>query len=391
MLYDFDEPVERKNTDSIKYDGALQQGKPEDVLPLWVADMDFRTPPFVIDALVEKSKHGIFGYSENSPDYIEALQYWFLHGYNWHIDPDWLVKTPGVVYAFNAAIRAFTQKGDSVIIQQPVYHPFSGSVLLNQRNLVVNQLIYQNNSYSIDFEDFEDKIIQNRVKLFILCNPHNPVGRVWNIFELTRLGDICVKYGVIVVADEIHADFIFPGYKHYVFANIKPEFEKITITCTAPTKTFNLAGLQISNIIIANPELKKAYKYEIACSGFSHAGIMGIIACQAAYQPAGREWLSALLKYLQGNLDFLRNRLNERMPQIKLVEPEGTYLIWLDCKALNLDTEQLEELIIQKAKLWLIKGTVFGAGGEGFQRVNIACPKAILEKAMNQLEEAING
>lgn len=385
----FDEIIDRKNTDSLKYDFAAKRGKPDDILPLWVADMDFRTHPAVIEALSKKSRHGIFGYSESGQDYFEVMKNWFAFHYDWQIQSDWLIKTPGVVCAICTAIRCLTEKGDAVLIQQPVYYPFSESILMNERKLVVNQLVYSNGRYSIDFEDFEDKIIQNDVKLFILCNPHNPVGRVWTRAELTRLGDICLRHSVLVVSDEIHADFVYPGYKHLVFASIKPEFSHITVTCTAPTKTFNLAGLQISNIFIKNKDIKHKMKQEIIKSGYSQVNIMGIVACRAAYA-IGYEWLNELRAYLSGNLDFARNFLKLHLPQVKLVEPEGTYLIWLDFQNLGLDDSRLENLIVNKARLWLDSGTMFGAGGEGFQRLNIACSKAILEKAFKQLENAIN-
>ncbi len=388
MQYNFDEIIERKNTNSIKYDFAEKLGMPEDVLPLWVADMDFRTPSFVIDALVEKSKHGIFGYSESGHDYFIILKSWFLQSHSWEVQPDWLVKTPGVVYAICTAICALTREGDSVLIQQPVYYPFAKSVLLNERKLVVNKLVYANDRYEINFEDFENKIIENKVKLFILCSPHNPVGRVWTEEELARLGDTCLKHGVTVVSDEIHADFIYPGNKHFVFANIKPEFAQITVTCTAPSKTFNLAGLQVSNIFIPNPSIRHAFRQQMTKSGYNQLGIMGIIACKAAYKN-GRKWLAELINYLGGNLDFLRSSLCEKIPQVKLIEPEGTYLVWLDFKQLNLSEDRLEDMIVKKAGLWLNKGTIFGAGGEGFQRINIACPRAILERALDQLEKAI--
>jgi len=384
----FDTIIDRRNTDSLKYDFAARRGMPEDILPLWVADMDFRTPPCVIDALVEKSRHGIFGYSDTREDYFEALRQWFSGQFNWDIKPEWLVKTPGVVYAICTAIRSFTDEGDSVLIQEPVYYPFSGSVRANGRKLVVNKLVYSNGKYAIDFEYFEEKIISNRVKVFILCSPHNPVGRVWTKEELIRLGDICLKHGVLVVSDEIHADFIYQGHKHLVFSDLKPEFSEIAITCTAPTKTFNLAGLQISNIFIANQEIRRKFKREIARSGYSQPNIMGIVACRAAYT-GGREWLEELKEYLTGNLNYLRDFLGQRLPQIKLIEPEGTYLVWLDFSALGLNDKELEDFIINQAGLWLDSGTMFGAGGEGFQRINIACPRAILEKALTQLEQAV--
>ncbi len=389
LKYNFDEIVDRKNTDSLKYDFAIERGKPEGILPLWVADMDFKTPPEVIEALIEKSNHGIFGYTESKNDYFEVLQDWFQNNFSWKIEREWLVKTPGIVYAICTAIRTLTNKGDAVIIQQPVYYPFSESVLINERKLVVNELVYSEGKYTIDFDDFEKKIIENNVKVFILCNPHNPVGRVWTSDELIQLGDICINHGVLVVSDEIHADFIYPGFKHIIFADLKPEFSNISITCTAPSKTFNLAGLQISNIFISNREIKHRFKTEIVKSGYSQLNSMGIAACKAAYS-YGNEWLHELKEYLVGNLNFVRSFVAEKLPQLKLIEPEGTYLIWLDFNKLGLNEKQLEDLIINKAGLWLDAGTMFGQGGDGFQRINIACPRIILEKALNQLEQAIN-
>lgn len=388
MQYNFDEIIDRRNTDSLKYDFAKEREKPEEILPLWVADMDFKTPACVIDALVDKSQHGIFGYSETKRDYFEVLQHWFSSRFHWKIQPEWLVKTPGVVYAISTAIRALTAKGDAVLVQQPVYYPFSRSVLVNQRKLVVNQLIYSQGKYRIDFEDLEEKVIKNHVKLFILCSPHNPVGRVWTREELIRLGDICLKHGVIVISDEIHADFTYQGYRHLVFADVKPEFSKIAVTCTAPSKTFNLAGLQISNIFIASGDIRSKFRQEIARSGYSQMNTMGIAACRAAYAKGG-EWLAQLKEYLAGNLNFLSGFLQEKLPSIRLVEPEGTYLAWLDCSGLGLDGQKLEDLIVNRAQLWLDSGTMFGAGGEGFQRVNIACPRIILQQALIQLEDAV--
>jgi len=384
----FDTIIERRNTNSIKYDFCAEQGKPEGVLPLWVADMDFRAPQCVIDELVDKSKHGIFGYSKGNKDYFEAMQNWFLNSFNWHVQPDWVTNTPSVVFAMCTAIRGLTNKGDGVLVQQPVYHPFNNSVIRNERKLIVNQLIYSNDKYTIDFADFEDKIINNNVKLFLLCSPHNPVGRVWTREELIRMGDICLKYDVIVLSDEIHADFTFPGHQHYVFADLKPEYSDITITCTSPTKTFNLAGLQISNIIISNKDIRRKFRAEIAKSGYSLPNIMGLIACRAAYA-GGHEWLKQLKDYLHRNLNFIRSFFLEKIPEIKLVEPEGTYLVWLDFKELGLDDNALDDFIINRAGLWLNAGTMFGAGGEGFQRLNIACSRRVLEKALIQLEKAV--
>jgi cystathionine beta-lyase len=388
MVFKFDEVIDRKNTDSIKYDFASKYGMPEDVLPLWVADMDFRAPSCVVDALVDKSRHGIFGYSESGKEYFEAVKNWFQKRHGWEVSEDWLIKAPGVVFAICAAIRALTGEGDGILIQQPVYYPFAESVLANGRKLVVNQLRYDNGRYSVDFDDFERKIREENVKLFILCSPHNPVGRVWTKDELVRMGDICMKNSVIVVSDEIHMDFVYPGHRHLVFADQKPEFMQNSVTCTAPTKTFNLPGLQVSNIFIPNKAIRSAFRKELKKSGYSQLNIMGLTACKAAYA-GGEDWLDQLMDYLRGNLAYLRSFLNDRLPQVFLVEPEGTYLAWLDFSKLGLDDMELEHLIVNKAGLWLSKGTVFGRGGEGFQRINIACPRAILGKAMHRLEKAV--
>jgi len=389
MNYNFDEVIDRRGTNSIKYDFAVERGKPEDVIPLWVADMDFRTPPAVTDALMKAVRHGIYGYSEIKSEYFEAIYNWFKKRFDWEVKRNWLVKTPGVVYAIAAAIRALTNEGDSVMIQRPVYYPFTECIIANNRKLVNNALVYKNGVYSIDFDDFEEKIIENNVKLFILCSPHNPVGRVWTRDELIRLGDICTRHGVIVVSDEIHADFIYKGHRHFIFGSLKDDFLNNSIICTAPSKTFNLAGLQVSNIFIANKEIKRNFKDEIRRTGYSQLNTMGLIACEAAYRH-GAQWLDELKEYLEGNLNFVRSFLKERLPHIKMVEPQGTYLVWLDFTELHLTEEELEDLIVNRAKLWLDSGTMFGMEGRGFQRINIACPRAILEKALKQLEMSVN-
>jgi len=389
MNCQFDEIIDRKGTNSLKYDFAVEYKKPTDLLPLWVADMDFQTPPAVVDALIKSAQHGIFGYSESKQGYFDTLQRWYFENFNWDIQRKWLVKTPGIVYAICTAIRALTKKGDAVLIQPPVYYPFSESILTNGRKLVTNSLVYSDGKYSIDFEDFEAKIVENNVKLFILCSPHNPVGRVWTKDELIRLGDLCVKHDVLIVSDEIHADFVYEGNTHIVFASLKKEYLNRTITCTAPSKSFNLAGLQVSNIFIANNDIRHQFKDEIIKSGYSQLNTMGLVACQAAYE-SGRDWLDDLKLYLAENLKFVRAFLSEKLPQIKLVEPQGTYLIWIDCRKLGLSEEQLENFVLSKAKLWLDSGAIFGSEGNGFERINIACPKSTLEKALKQLEQAVN-
>lgn len=385
---DFDAIVERRNTNSLKYDFAVQRGKPKDVLPLWVADMDFQTSSYVQDAVREKAEHGIWGYSEVQESYFEAIRDWMFRHHGWQIEASWLVKTPGVVFALAMAIRAFTRPGEGVMIQQPVYYPFSEVIWENGRKLVDNTLVQgENGRYEVDFSDFEEKIVKEQVKLFILCNPHNPTGRAWSKEELTKMGDICYKHQVIVVSDEIHSDFVFQG-KHQVFADVKEEYKRIIITCTSPSKTFNLAGLQVSNIFIADEKLRARFKKEIAAAGYSQLNVMGLVACEAAYRN-GEEWYRAVHSYIWQNILYTKKFLEEHIPQIKMREPEGTYLIWLDCRGLNLTEKELDTLIIQKAGLWLDSGAMFGKIGAGFQRINVACPRATLETALSKLAEAV--
>lgn len=384
----FDEIIERKGTNSLKYDFIAENGKPQDILPLWVADMDFRVPKQVIEEIQKLAQHGIFGYSDCKEGYFQAIQGWYSRYFNWETEREWIVKTPGVVFAINTAIRALTKKGDAVLIQRPVYYPFSQSILNNERVLVNNPLVYQDGKYSVNFEEFEKLIVENQVKMFILCSPHNPVGRVWTKEELCKMGDICVKNNVIVVSDEIHSDFVYEGNEHQVFAKLKPEYAERSITCTSPSKSFNLAGLQISNIFIPNAQIRNLFQKEIAKTGYCELNTMGIVACQSAYEN-GRPWLDALKTYLAGNVAYIHQFLAERLPKVKLVEPQGTYLVWLDCRALGLTPEQLEDLVVNRAKLWTDGGAMFGPEGEGFQRINIACPRSTIKQALLQLEQAV--
>lgn len=385
----FDEIIDRKNTNCLKYDFAVERNKPENLLSFWIADMDFQTAPEIIEAIHRCTDHGIFGYSEVKEEYEEALKEWMDEKHGWKIENEWLVKTPGVVFALAMAVQAYTEPGDSVIIQQPVYYPFQEVITDNDRKVVNNSLVLGiDGNYHMDLEDFERKVVENQVKLFLLCSPHNPVGRVWTREELKALAEICVRHDVIVVSDEIHGDFIFSGH-HQVFADIDEALRNRTITCTSPSKTFNLAGLQISNIIIANPVLRKKFKDRIAASGYSQLNLLGLVACQAAYQ-YGATWHRELMEYLRGNIQFLKDYVAEHLPQIRITEPEGTYLVWMDFRGLSLTEEERENLIIQKAGLWLDSGAMFGEVGEGFERINIACPRSVLEKALKQLEAAVN-
>ena len=386
----FDEVIERRNTDSLKFDFAKQRGMPEDVLPLWVADMDFKTSSIVLEKIKERVEHGIFGYTETGDNYFDALYSWLDKNHNFKIEKRWVVKTPGVVFAIASAIKAFTNEGDAVLIEQPVYYPFSGVIRDNKRRVVSNDLVLTDNKYHIDFDDFEKKIVENKIKLFVLCNPHNPVGRVWTKDELIKLIDICIKHDVIIFSDEIHADFTYEGYTHIPLINADERIKDHCIIATAPTKTFNLAGLQISNIIIPGEEIRKKFIKDIDAVGYSEANTIGIVACEAAYR-YGQEWYEELKKYLKGNLDFVRDYLERELPQIKLIEPEGTYLIWLDFRGLSLCERELEELIVKKAGLWLDSGAIFGRTGAGFQRINIATNRSILKEALDRIKAAIDG
>lgn len=384
----FDNIINRRNTDCLKFDFAERRGMPKDVLPLWVADMDFQTSSYIQDALEERVKHGIFGYSETTKPYFEAVSGWMKTHHDWEIKENWIIKTPGIVFALAMAVKTFTNVGDNVLIQLPVYYPFSEVITDNGRNIVSNTLyLGDDNRYHIDYEDFEKKITENNIKLFLLCNPHNPVGRVWTKEELTKLGNICVKYGVTVVSDEIHQDFVFKG-KHQVFANIKKKFADITVTCTAPSKTFNIASLMVSNIIISNPELKKKFRQEVNAAGISQIGVMGLIACEAAYKNGG-EWYEAMLSYVNDNIEFTKKYVENNLKGVNMVEHEGTYLVWLDFRQTGLSVDELEDTIINKAGLWLDSGKIFGESGRGFQRINVACPRSILKEALDRINKAI--
>lgn len=381
---DFDTVIDRKGTRSLKYDFAVRRGKPKDVLPLWVADMDFQTSSYITDALEDMVKHGVFGYSESEEHYFGAVQNWMERHYNWHVKESWMTKTPGIVFALAMAVKAYTQENDAVLIQPPVYYPFKEVVEDNHRRLVNNTLVLGGDgTYTIDYEDFEKKIIEENVKLFILCNPHNPVGRVWTREELERLGDICLKHGVFVVSDEIHADFVFER-KHTVFSEVKEAYRDISMICTSPSKTFNIAGLQISNIFISNPEKATAFRRQVAAAGYSQVGLPGLVACEAAYRH-GDEWLEGVLAYIKANAEFTRAYLQEHLSRVKMTKLEGTYLVWLDFRDYGLTDKELDEKILNQAGLWLDSGAVFGKCGEGFQRINIACPRKTLHQALDRL------
>ncbi|MCD8219707.1 MAG: pyridoxal phosphate-dependent aminotransferase [Ruminococcus sp.] len=385
---DFDQIIDRRNTRCLKYDFAKRRGKPEDVLPLWVADMDFQTSSYIEDALIERAKHGIFGYSEVQTPYFEVVRNWMKVHHSWDVQESWLVKTPGVVFALVMAVKAYTNPGDGVLIQQPVYYLFSEVIRDNGRKVVNNDLyLGDDNRYHIDFEDFERKIVKEKIKLFILCSPNNPVGRVWTADELIRLGDLCVKYGVIVVSDEIHQDFVFHG-RHFVFASLKKSFENISITCTSLSKTFNLAGLMISNIFIPNRELRHKFRRERNAAGISQLDVIGLVGCEAAYSK-GDEWYKAMLNYVHENIRFTHEYVKENFKDVNMITPDGTYLIWLDFRKTGLNADALENAIVNKAKLWLDSGRIFGKCGEGIQRINVACPRSVMKEALDRLRAVL--
>ncbi len=386
-MYDFDEIIERRGTGSMKYDGGPLFKKPDGLMPLWVADMDFSVPDPVREALAARVEHGIFGYSLAPDSYYDAVIGWFTDNFDFTPERRWIVQTPGVVCALSVAVRSLTAPGDAIIINRPVYYPFSNVIEQNGRRLVNSPLVIdENGHYSIDFDDFEKKVVENNVKMYILCSPHNPVGRVWTEEELRRVGDICMKHGVIVVSDEIHCDFVWTDRPHRVFASLSEEFAQNCVVCTAPGKTFNLAGLQTSNIFIPNNSLRRRFKAELTALSIGSLNTMGMAACEAAYL-GGSEWLYELRSYLRGNIDLVREYVNSEIKGVKLVEPEGLYLLWLDMRELEFSEEEIEQFVTD-AGLWLDGGTMFGPEGLGFQRINAACPRSVLREALGRLSAA---
>jgi len=390
--FDFDQVIDRTKSNSAKWDKKVLEkgfGDP-DLLPLWVADMDFKSPQPIIEKLVQTAEYGIYGYSILPPSFFESVLSWFKRRYGWDIDKKWLSQTPGVIPALDVAVNAFCNPGDKVIVQNPVYYPFYRVIENNGCRTLLNPLKLSNNHFTMDFEDLEKKVKDPRAQMIILCSPHNPIGRVWTKEELKQLGEICIKNEILIVSDEIHCDLIFPGYNHTNFAIINDEFAQNSVTCTSTSKTFNLAGLKISNIVIPNQKLRQTFINTQANLGVGGPNIFAVAAMETAYKhEICEKWLDALLQYLKGNLHFLKAFIKEKLPQIKVIEPEGTYLIWVDFRELGLEPKELEKFMRGKAKVALDEGYIFGQGGEGFERINIACPKSILEEALNRITEAI--
>lgn len=401
MNHDLDIEINRQGSNSVKWefvkdgmtirytDAADKKYGKERLLPLWVADMDFRCPQAVIDALAKRVKHGIFGYTVPYASYYQTIIDWTERHYNWKIEQDWIVVSPGVVPAISMLIKALTEPGDKVLIQRPVYYPFTNATVGNGREVVSNTLLYENGRYLMDFDDLAKKAADPAVKLTIFSNPHNPVGRVWTREELTRFGEICLENNVTVISDEIHCDLILKGHTFTNFATISDAFAQNSIICTAPSKTFNLAGLKVSNIIIPNPDLRQKFANEINNTGLYGTNCFGAIGVEAAYKH-GEPWLADVMAYVEDNYQFLKDYLAEHLPQVTVVPLEGTYLVWCDFNTLGLSIEARKELIMETAKVYLDEGELFGPEGEGFERFNLACPRSILAEALERIVTAVN-
>lgn len=381
----FNNEINRYHTNCLKYDFKKAKNKPEDVIPMWVADMDFRCCEEILNDMHKKIDHGVFGYSKEDNNYYNAVKNWYKKNHNVDLKKEWLITTPGVVFALSTAVKTLTNKNDYVLINNPVYYPFTEVVEDNKRKIISSDLILNNNHYEINFKDFENKIKDYKVKLFLLCSPHNPVGRVWTKKELDKIIEICKKYNVYIVSDEIHSDFVWKGH-HICLLNYS-DYQDNIILCTSPSKTFNLAGLQVSNIFIPNSEVREKFQLELWNTGYSLINIMGLVACQSAYEK-GEKWLNECKKYILDNIDYVDKFLKDKLPKIKLIYPEGTYLLWLDFNELNLSDDEIENLLLNEAKLWLDNGKMFGKTGKGFQRINIAVPKKRLKQALENLEKA---
>ncbi|TMU84559.1 pyridoxal phosphate-dependent aminotransferase [Bacillus sp. BHET2] len=383
----FEEIIDRKGSSSVKWDLTKTVFGKEDVLPMWVADMDFLPPQNVLEALQNRLKHGIFGYTFVGDETAASIKDWMEKRHGWNIEKTWLQYSPGVVPAISTIIQALTEPGDKVLVQSPVYTPFFSLVEDNEREIVNSQLDYREGSYSIDNHAFEESL-KTGVKLFLLCNPHNPSGRVWTKEELTKMAELCHKYNVVIVSDEIHSDLVYERHTHTPLASLHDTFRDMTITCIAPSKTFNLAGLQASAMITPNSELREKIAGIHKRQGFFTLNTFGIIGMEAAYRH-GETWLEEILAYLQENVRVTKRFIADQLPDLKLVDPEGTYLLWIDCTKLNLSDEDLKERLLDKGKLALEPGTKYGPGGEGFVRMNIACPRGTLLDGLERLKKAL--
>jgi len=401
MKCDLSKEISRKDTNSVKWEFIQDEQDPlrwnhtdecfgeNRLLPMWVADMDFSCPEPVVRALIARAEHGIYGYTASTESTYRAIVNWMKRRQGWEIVPEWVCTSPGVVPALNMLVRSLISPGDRVLVQTPVYYPFFSAIRNNLGKVVANSLIYENGFYRMDLADLEKKAKDPRVKLAILCNPHNPVGRVWNREDLFRFGEICLKNNVLIISDEIHGDLIYKGYVFTPFASIREDFAQHSITCTGPSKTFNLAGLQTSVIIIPNARLRSRFEKTLRSNGLFGIGTFGVVALEAAYNH-GEEWLEQVLNYIEKNLRYLEAYVSSHIPKMTVVRPEGTYLVWLDCRRLGLNKWELKQLVLNKARVYLDEGFIFGREGEGFERINIACPRSVLVEALDRIKKAID-
>ena len=388
MKYDFDTIIERRGTNSVKWDHADRIFRGCNLLPLWVADMDFQSPPAVIEALTRRASHGIFGYSAPGSDYYRAFTRWFARRHGWEIRPEWIHFTPGVVPALNLIIQTFTEPGDGIIIQQPVYYPFMFAIKNNDRRIINNSLVLEHGRYRMDLDGLRSAAREERARLLILCSPHNPVGRVWGIDELRELGALCLENNILVVSDEIHCDIVYPGNRHVPFASISHDFFMNSVTCLSPSKTFNLAGLQTAGVVIGNPDHQRAFKKTIDRLGLPWPNLFGIEALTAAYEQ-GEEWLDELIVYLADNRAYLQTTLSSMLPGVTMIPPEATYLAWIDFSSLGMDDDSLQRILREKGGVALDDGRLFGwPEGRGFMRLNFACPRSILQEALERMSRA---
>ena len=381
MRYNFDEVIPRRGTNSMKWDASADP----DMLPLWVADMDFRAAPCIMEAMQRRLDHGIFGYVQVPRSYYEAVAAWFSRRHGWQMQPEHIIYTSGVLPALAAILQTQTLPGDKVMVQTPVYNCFFSSIRNAGCQTVASPLVYKDSTYHIDFEDFERVIVEEGVKVFLLCNPHNPAGRVWTREELTRMGSICLKHGVFVISDEIHCELVMPGHRYVPYASISPEFAAHCAVCTSPSKSFNIAGLQIANITVADARTRAQIDRGININETCDVNPFGVEALQAAYSPEGEEWLNQLLDYLHGNYEFLCRFMAEHLPQLKVTRLEGTYLAWIDCTALGIPSDKLEALLREKAHVRFSGGHAYDPKGNAFLRINLACPRSILNEALQRV------
>jgi len=387
MKYNFDEVIDRNHTNSIKYDMRKNLFGTADVIPFWVADMDFKTPDFIMEALRNRMNHEIFGYTSKPPQLTETITEWLYRRHGWQIHKNWITINPGVVPTLAFCVLAFTKPGDQIILQPPIYFPFFYVIENNGRKIINNPLVLQNGRYHIDFDDLRRKV-SSRTKMIFLCNPHNPGGSVWQKEELLQLAEICIDYNLLIVSDEIHSDLILFSHKHVPMASLSKEIANRTITSLSTTKTFNTAGMSISYTVISNTRIRNDLSNMLGDFHLSYGNTTGLIMMEAAYRH-GEEWLSQLLDYLEGNIEWLDTFLQHHVPEIKMIKPEGTYLAWLDFRELDMDQNELKKFLIHKAGLGFSDGASFGMGGGGFQRMNLACPRSLIQKGMKQLEDAI--